>query len=90
MQASVVAARGLSSCDLQALEYKFSSCGALWLHSTWNLSGPGIRTLSPALAGGFLSIVPPEKSWYYVLNSKHITLLLISFSDFKIICTYDW
>ena len=88
MQASVVVACGLSRCDLQALEYKSSSCDALWLHSTWNLSGPGIRTLSPALAGGFLSIVLPEKSWYYVLNSKHITLLLISFSDFKIICTY--
>ena len=35
----------------------FSSCGA-WtqlLHSTWDLPGPGIEPVSPALAGGFLN-----------------------------------
>ena len=29
---------------------------------TWNLPGPGIKPVSPALAGGFLSTVPPGKS----------------------------
>ena len=28
----------------------------------WNLPGPGIEPMSLALAGGFLSIVPPGKS----------------------------
>ena len=28
----------------------------------WDLPGPGIETVSPALAGGFLSNVPPRKS----------------------------
>jgi len=32
------------------------------LHSMWNLSGPGIEPVSPALAGRFLSTVPPGKS----------------------------
>ena len=28
----------------------------------WDLSGPGIRSVSPALAGGFLTIGPPGRS----------------------------
>ena len=28
----------------------------------WNVPGPGMELVSPALAGGFLSIVPPGKS----------------------------
>ena len=41
-----------------------SSCGA-WAQSLcdmWNPPGPGIEPVSPALAGGFLSTVPPGKS----------------------------
>ena len=42
----------------------FSSCGAqaYLLHGMWDLSGPGIEPMSPALAGGFLTTVPPGKS----------------------------
>ena len=42
----------------------FSSCGAQaqLLHGMWNLPGPGIKPLPPALAGRFLSTVPPQKS----------------------------
>lgn len=29
--------------------------------NTWNLPGPGTETVSSALAGGFLSMVPPGK-----------------------------
>ena len=56
--------RGLSSCDSQALELGLNSCGlqALVSHGIWNLHGPGIEPMSPALAGGFLSTVPPGKS----------------------------
>lgn len=32
------------------------------LHSTWNLTGPGIEPLSSALEGGFLSSMPSGKS----------------------------
>ena len=61
--ASVVVARGLSSCGLQALEHRLSSCGARaqLLCSMWDLPGPGLKPVSPALAGGFLTTVPPRK-----------------------------
>ena len=56
-QASVVVARGLSSCGLQALELRLSSCGARakLLRGMWDLLGPGLEPVSLALAGGFLS-----------------------------------
>ena len=35
----------------------------------WNLPGLGIQLMSPALAGGFLSTVPPGKSIHtYLIN----------------------
>ena len=33
----------------------------------WDLPGPGIEPVSPVLAGGFLTTVPPGKS-HYILN----------------------
>ena len=39
----------------------FSSCGAQLLCGMWDLPGPGIEPVSPALAGGFLTTVPPRK-----------------------------
>ena len=60
-QASVVVARGLSSCGVQAVERRLSSCGARaqLLCGMWDLPGPGLEPVSPALAGGFLTIEPP-------------------------------
>ena len=66
--ASVVAARELSSCGSQALERRLSSCGA-WaqlLHGMWDLPGLGLKPVSPALAGGFLTTAPPGKP--YLVN----------------------
>ena len=62
---SVVVACRLSSCGPQALECRLSSCGAQaqLLCSMWDLPRPGIEPMSPALAGGFLTTVPPGKSW---------------------------
>ena len=51
-RASVVVACGLSSCGARAQ----------LLHSTWDLPGPGIEPMSPALAGGFLTTASPGKS----------------------------
>ena len=55
---------GFSSCGSWALEHGLNSCGtwAYLLHGVWDLPGPGIKPVSPALAGGFLSKVPPGKS----------------------------
>ena len=65
-RASVVVVHGLSSCGLWGLERRLSSCGtwASLLHDMWDLPGPGIEPVSPALAGGFLTTVPPGKSLF--------------------------
>ena len=64
-RASVVVARGLSSCGARAL----------LLHGMWDLPGPGIKPVSPALAGGFLTTVPPGKSLYDVFENYFGMLL---------------
>ena len=54
---------GFSSCGSWALECRLTSCGALaqLLRSMWDLPEPGLEPVSPALAGGFLTTVPPGK-----------------------------
>ena len=52
---------GFSSCSSQALEHRLSSCGA-WaklLRGMWDLPGPGIEPVSPALVGGLFTIEAP-------------------------------
>ena len=54
---------GFISCGLWAVEHRLSSCGA-WAYllcGMWDLPGPGFEPMSPALAGGFLTIAPPGK-----------------------------
>ena len=36
----------------------------------WDLPGPGLEPMSPALAGSFLTTVPPGKSKENLLNKK--------------------
>ena len=77
-QASAAVAQGLSSCGSQALEHRLSSCGARaqLLHGMWDLPRPGTEPVSPALAGRFLTTVPPRKSHTCVADQKqHITIL---------------
>ena len=63
-RASVVVAHGLSSCVSWALECRLSSCGALaqLLRGMQDFPGPVLEPMSPALKGGLLTTVPPEKS----------------------------
>ena len=61
--ASVVVAHKLISCGSWALEHRLNSCGA-WaklLHGMWDLPGPRLEPVFPALAGRFLTTVPPGK-----------------------------
>ena len=67
-QASVVVARGLSSCGSQALGSWASvvvahglSCSA----ACGTLPGPGLEPMFPPLAGRFLTTVPQGKSLSY-------------------------
>ena len=41
----------------------------------WDLTGPGLEPMSPALAGGFLTTAPPGKS-LEALFFKHFKLIL--------------
>ena len=61
---------GFNSCGLWALELRLSSCGARTelLRGMWDLPGPGVEPLSPALAGGFLTTAPPGKPGRQILN----------------------
>ena len=56
--------------------HKLSNCGsrAQLLHSMWDLPGPGLKPVSPALAGGFLTTAPPGKPLYSFLWSNNIPL----------------
>ena len=76
--------QGFRGCDtraqqlwLLALEHTLSTCARAQLpHSTWDLPGSGIEPMSPTLAGGFFTIVPPRKLDILLLNSQcslHIT-----------------
>ena len=57
------------------------------LHSMWNLPGPGLEPMSPALAGRFLTNAPPGKPYtdfyivkYSSLFSSNKTLMDTSFT----------
>ena len=54
---------GFSSRGSRALERRLSSCGAraLLLRGMWDLPGPGLEPVSPALADGFLTTALPGK-----------------------------
>ena len=53
----------VQQCSSQAPEYRRGSCGppAQLLHGMWNFPGPGIKPMSPSLAGGFFTTEPPGK-----------------------------
>ena len=56
------------------LEHGLTTCGA-WaslIRGIWNLSRPGIQPMSPALAGRFLSIAPPQKSLFLTFDVGYV------------------
>ena len=54
---------GFSRCGSRALEHRLSSYWRTGLAAPrmWDLPGPGLEPVSPALAGGFLTTAPPGK-----------------------------
>ena len=65
---------GFSSCGTRALEHRLSSCGAraYLLCGMWDLPGPGLEPVSPALAGGFLTTAPPGKPYLFIFGSRQV------------------
>ena len=63
---------GWSRCRAWALDCRLSSCGerAQLLRGMWDLPGAGLKPMSPALAGGFLTTAPPGKSLIFVSDFK--------------------
>ena len=59
-QASVTAVHGLNRVGIRAQ----------LLQGVWDLPRPGLKAVSPALAGGFLTTGPPADSSYYYLKFK--------------------
>ena len=70
---------GLSSCGSRALERRLSSCGAqVQLPcGMWDLPRPGLKPVSPALAGGFLTTAPPGRSLSCILKVHSLTQQLL-------------
>ena len=70
----------------------FSSCStqAWLLRGVWDLPGPGLEPVSPALAGRFLTTVPPVKSLLFIFNSFSLQLFFSFFSINFFICFYFW
>ena len=74
---------GFSSCGLRALERRLSSCDA-WdqlLRSMWDLPGPGLEPVSPALAGGFLTTVPTEKPSHPLYDATYSVFFWVMVSQ---------
>ena len=54
----------------------------------WDLPGPGLELVSPALAGGFLTTAPPGKSLLQIFGSRLRKFL--SIPNFIIIFYHKW
>ena len=79
---------GFSSCSSWALEQRLNSCGpqAQLLRSMWNPPGPGIKPVSPALAGRFISPEPLGKAGRGILYHC-ATCLSYTFLVFPTACS---
>ena len=58
---------------------RLSNCGsrAQLLHGMWDLPGPGLEPVSPALAGGLSTTAPPGKPQEWLLKMKEILQSLL-------------
>ena len=61
-------AHRVSSCGLRALDCRLSSCGtwAQLILGMWDLSGSGIKPVSPALAGGLFTLSHQGSRWTHI------------------------
>ena len=85
-RARTVGRLGFSNCDSRALEHGLNSGGA-WaqvLCGRWDLRGPGIKPMPPALVGGFVTTEPPEKSFQVVFVFLPWECFAHGFSKFNV------
>ena len=57
---------------------RLSNCGsrAQLLRGMWDLPRPGLKPMSPALAGRFSTTAPPGKPWHYLKEERTVWLLI--------------
>ena len=81
-RAPVVVAHMLGSCGLQAPERRPSSRGARaqLLRGMWDPPRPGLKPVSPALAGGLPTAVPPGKPKSYAVLFIAVYILVLELS----------
>ena len=72
---------GFSCCGSWTLEHRLNSCGARawWLCGLSEFPGSGIDPMSPALAGKFFNMEPPDKLQIMLLYTD--TELLFEFPE---------
>ena len=79
----IVVASFVAEHRLQGAGFSSSGTQAQLPHCVWDLPGPGIEPVFPALAGRFLTTGPPGKpTTGFVLNFINLTALF-PFSDAK-------
>ena len=78
-------------CCSPAPGHRLSSCGARALlpRGMWNLSGPGIRPVSPALASGFFTTEPLGKPHTVFLSTGEKGKTCFLFCDFTVMSTVE-
>ena len=77
--------QGLQQLWLPGLEHRLNSCGqrAQLLWDMWDFPEPGIKPMSPVLAGGFFTTEPPGRS-----RSFFKIKFLLEQSCFTILCQF--
>ena len=85
----IFAARQLRSCGSQAREPGLQQLWQMtWLlRNLWNLPRPGIDPVSPALAGRFLSTVPPGRSFFSFLFCHKYFLTFLVIAAYIVACS---
>ena len=82
---------GFGSCGSRTPERRLSSYGARaqLLCSMWDLPGPGLEPMSPALAGGFSTTAPSGKpevpSWSIIKNCSQKLVYFTERTDHSLV-----
>ena len=85
-----IVVRGLLAVVSSLMGYRLSSCGtrAQLLQCLWNLPGPGIEPVSPALGGRVLTAGPPGKHHKFFNSVFFELLVFLEVTLWIIICFF--
>ena len=91
-QSQALGLAGFRSYGAQAREPRLSRCDtqARLLPGMWDLPRPGIKPISPALAGGFFTTEPPRKPWDLFLKFTLSWSIIALQCCVGVSCTTAW